>query len=229
MVKCFFIELNPLILNMSLVRNRAWECVKKMMTNENMSLEKIEPIAIKHTKFNCCSDFSSYKDWTRLSLETQTWVREAYNKCYDQAISEIKIDDIIIGAKELLEDMREHEVKIILLSRSNKTIDILKKLRIKGNIDEVVKVDDSLSIDSEYFLDQVTHYSMLPSECVYISTEEKKIIEANTAGLYTVAIGTEDFVSSKSNLAYDYIDKVKYENLVYSFYSTNKDIEDEEI
>jgi len=229
MVKCFFIELNPLILDMSLVRNRAWTYVKNIMEEENMNVDKIESIANKHIKFSHCSDFTIYKDWMRLDEQLQIWILKAYKMSYEQAIKEIRIDDIIIGAKELIMDMREHEVKIILLSRSSNTENILKKLRIKKYIDEVVEVDDSLSIDSEYFLDQATHYSMLPSECVYLSTKQKKIIEANVAGLYTVAIGTEDFDDAKPNLVYDYIDKVKYENLVYSFYSTNKDIEDEEI
>lgn len=231
MIKCFFIELNPLIIDMSYVRCKAWSYLKQYQQTMGLDDEKFKYISDKHSTFKYNdADILACKEVSKLTNNKKKEIADLYSKFYINSIKEIKSDQMTIGMHELLEDIKKREIKIILFTYEEKNIDqILKKLKIVDLIDEIVILDENSHITKEDFLDQIIHYSFLPNECIYVSQSNKKIIEANKAQLFTVAIGTESFEISKPNLIFEYIDSVKFENIAYSFYSKNKNCEDEEM
>lgn len=119
---------------------------------------------------------------------------EAKNREYLNYISKLDPSEILPGAKEYLQTLREADIKIALGSASKNAAFILSRLGITELFDAVIdgtKVSKAKP-DPEVFLAASTALGLEPSECVVFEDAAAGVQAGKAAGCKVVGIGSPD-------------------------------------
>ena len=101
-------------------------------------------------------------------------------------------DEILPGAREYIQSLREQGVKIALGSASRNAPLILDKLQITDLFDAVIDGNSVTNAkpDPEVFLRGAKSLGLEPGECVVYEDAEAGVEAAHRAGMKAVGIGT---------------------------------------
>lgn len=126
-----------------------------------------------------------------LSDEDKLKAAEKKNNWYCEYIEKMTADEILPGAKEFLECLREKNIKIALGSASKNSMTILNNLGLVDRFDAIVdgnKVKNAKP-DPEVFLLGAKELGVEPHECAVFEDARAGIEAAVRAGMYSVGIG----------------------------------------
>ena len=113
------------------------------------------------------------------------------NNLYLSYIEKMTPEEILPGAKEFLQKLKDHEIKIALGSASKNTPMILERIQLSAIFDAVV---DGNSISEakpnpEVFLKGAEKLGVLPENCVVFEDAIAGVEAARNAGMRCVGIG----------------------------------------
>lgn len=134
-----------------------------------------------------CMSFDE-EDMKQLADKKNEWYVE-YIKAMDES-------ELLEGAREYLEKLREKGIKIALGSASKNAPMILDNLKISGLFDSVIdgnKVSKAKP-DPEVFLLGARELGLKPEECIVFEDAEAGIEAARRAGMKTVGIGKREIL-----------------------------------
>ncbi|MGP6140294.1 beta-phosphoglucomutase [Jeotgalibaca sp. A127] len=128
------------------------------------------------------------------SIEEKESLAKEKNDDYVELIKEITPADILPGVKKFLDDCREAGLKLGLASASKNGPAILKNLGLTDYFEVVV---DPASLtngkpDPEIFLKGAELLGLDPSECVGVEDAEAGIASINSAGMFSVGVGSPE-------------------------------------
>ncbi|MBC2595216.1 beta-phosphoglucomutase [Ruficoccus amylovorans] len=120
----------------------------------------------------------------RMSILKDNW--------YVEYISHMTQDEILPGAREYIQSLREQGVRIALGSASRNAPLILDKLHITDLFDAVIDGNSVTNAkpDPEVFLRGAKSLGLQPGECVVYEDAEAGVEAAHRAGMKAVGIGT---------------------------------------
>lgn len=126
--------------------------------------------------------------------ETRQQLAEKKNNWYVEYISAIDESELLAGAKEYLQQLKQQGVKIALGSASKNAPAILKQLHITELFDATVDGNKVAKAkpDPEVFLIAAKELSLLPRDCVVFEDAEAGVAAAKAAGMRTVGIGSSE-------------------------------------
>ena len=113
------------------------------------------------------------------------------NARYVEYISKLTPDDILSGAKELIQRLRKANIKTAIGSASKNAFVILEGLDIKGLFDCVIDGNATTKAkpDPEVFLLAARALGVAPEECVVFEDAQAGIEAANAAKMTAIAVG----------------------------------------
>ena len=121
---------------------------------------------------------------------------ERKNKYYLEFIHEVSSKDLLPGARELLEEIRQAGLKSALGSASKNAPDVIQRLGIASLLDAV---SDGSSVERQkpapdLFLHAAKQLDLQPDECVVVEDASAGIDAGRAAGMLTVGLGPSERV-----------------------------------
>ncbi|HEU5290864.1 MAG TPA: beta-phosphoglucomutase [Cyclobacteriaceae bacterium] len=149
-----------------------------------------------------------------MSTREKEELADKKNAWFVEYINAMKPDEIFEGAKELIQRIRDHKIKIGLASSSKNAKAVLKLLGIQSLFDVVI---DGTMIQHtkphpEIFLKASSALGLTPDECIVIEDAEAGIESAVRAGMKCVGIGSAKQLH-KANLVVPSISELKFDKL----------------
>lgn len=119
---------------------------------------------------------------------------ELKNSWYVKSISNMDASELLPGAKELLEDIKQSNCKIALGSASKNSLRILKATGILDYFEAIIDGTKTTKSkpDPQVFLMGAEAIGLSPSECVVFEDSINGIKAANTGGFVSIGVGDKD-------------------------------------
>jgi beta-phosphoglucomutase len=149
-----------------------------------------------------------------MSVPEREGLADKKNKWFVEYIHAMKPDEIFDGVKELMQQIRTHNIKIGLASSSKNAKAVLELLAIQSEFDVVV---DGTMIKHtkphpEIFQQAAAALGLAPDDCIVIEDAEAGVESAISAGMKCVGIGSPRQLS-KANLVVSKISDLNFEKL----------------
>jgi beta-phosphoglucomutase len=127
----------------------------------------------------------------QVSQETKIELAEKKNTWYVQMISSMSTDEVLPGAKKLLDAIRESGLKCALGSASRNSSLILNRTSLSAYFDVIVDGNSVTSSkpDPEVFLKGATLLGVNPSNCIVFEDGIAGVMAAISAGMKVIGIG----------------------------------------
>jgi beta-phosphoglucomutase len=127
----------------------------------------------------------------QVSQETKIELAEKKNTWYVQMISSMSTDEVLPGAKKLLDAIRESGLKCALGSASRNSSLILDRTSLSSYFDVIVDGNSVTSSkpDPEVFLKGATLLGVNPSNCIVFEDGIAGVRAAISAGMKVIGIG----------------------------------------
>ncbi|PJI09422.1 MULTISPECIES: beta-phosphoglucomutase [Clostridium] len=141
---------------------------------------------------------------------------EKKNNWYREYISNMKSDEILPGAKEILELVRNNGIKTALGSVSKNSMTILNGLKLTEYFDAIIdgnKVKNAKP-NPEVFLLGAGELNINPKNCVVFEDAKSGIEAATNAGMYSIGIGDKKILG-KANIVVKSLLDVSLETFNY--------------
>jgi kojibiose phosphorylase len=116
---------------------------------------------------------------------------ERKNRYYQEFICEVTADDLLPGAKALLEELRAAGIKIAIGSASKNTGEVVDRLGIRPLLDAI---SDGYSVERQkpapdLFLHAAAQLGLSPAECVVVEDAAAGVEAAKAGGFRTIGLG----------------------------------------
>ncbi|TRX70903.1 beta-phosphoglucomutase [Carboxylicivirga sp. M1479] len=150
-----------------------------------------------------------------LSEEEKLRLADKKNENYRTFILQMKPDEILDGAKDLLLELKEKGIRIALGSASKNAMTILNKLELTDLFEAIIdgtKVSKAKP-DPEVFLKGAEALNVQAEECVVFEDAEAGVEAALAGNMRCVGIGSPN-VLGKANLVIDGLHQMSYEKLM---------------
>jgi len=119
---------------------------------------------------------------------------EKKNRRYVEYISQLRHDEILPGARELLAELRRRGLKIGLGSASKNAPQILERLGIAELFDVIADGNNAKKAkpDPEVFLLAANTMDILPADCIVFEDAQAGIEAAVAAGMSVIGVGNPE-------------------------------------
>jgi beta-phosphoglucomutase len=151
-------------------------------------------------------------------LERMEQMATQKNEWYLEYIHRMTPDEILPGAKELLEELRLHNIKLALGSASKNAPLILERIGLANHFDAILD-GNSVSVAKpapDIFLVAAKALGELPENSIVFEDAEAGIEAAVSAGMRCVGIGSPDNLS-KANIVIPNLQDFNYKALIEVF------------
>jgi beta-phosphoglucomutase len=142
------------------------------------------------------------------------------NEWYLEYILKMTPDEILPGAKDLLEELRMHNIKLALGSASKNAPVILNRIGLTHHFDKILDGNAVTAAKPapDIFLIAAKALGELPEHCIVFEDAEAGIDAAISAGMRCVGIGSPDNLG-RANLVIPNLKQFTYDNLKDYFIS----------
>jgi beta-phosphoglucomutase len=150
-----------------------------------------------------------------LGDEAKSLLAEKKNSLYLQYVLKMRPDEVLPGAREFLDDCRNHKLGIGLGSASKNATTLLNLLKITPLFDVIIdgnKVTKAKP-DPEVFLTGARELGVPPQNCVVFEDAEAGIEAALAAHMFSVGIG-DPVILKKANFVTSGLKNLSVETLI---------------
>jgi kojibiose phosphorylase len=151
------------------------------------------------------------RNYTEAQLQE---MMERKNRYYVESIQDITPDNLLPGARELLDELRAAGIKIAIGSASKNARTVIERLGIADKVDAIA---DGYSVQHskpapDLFLRAAELLGLEPSQCVVVEDAESGIESGLAAGMLTVGLGPVERVG-KAHVVFPSLEGVTWEDL----------------
>lgn len=145
--------------------------------------------------------------------EREIW-KELKNNWYLELVSTMPQDEVLPNCKELLQDLKNNQIKIALGSASKNAKLILDRVNITHYFDAIIDgtVTSKSKPDPEVFLLGAKAMNCSISDCMVFEDALNGVKAAKTGGFFTVGIGEQE-VLAEANIVLPDLTKLNYKEL----------------
>jgi len=191
MIKAFIFDLDGVITDTAEYHYRGW---KRLADEEGLSFtrednEHLRGVPRRESLMLILKDRVYPKEKIQEMMERK-------NNYYLAFIKEITPQDLLPGAKELLEEIRAAGLKNALGSASKNAAEVIERLGIRDLFDAI---SDGFSVERQkpapdLFLHAAAQLGLAPSECVVVEDAAAGIEAASAGGFRSVGLGPDERV-----------------------------------
>lgn len=187
MIKAVIFDLDGVIVSTDDCHYRAW---KKMADEEGIYFDREINNRLRGVSRMASLEIVLEKANREYSEKEKQEMAERKNNYYKELICELTPNDILPGAIETLEQLKENGIKIAIGSSSKNTPIILKQIGLDSYFDAV---SDGNNIthskpDPEVFLKAAEMLGIAPENCMIVEDADAGIEAGKRAGMKTLAV-----------------------------------------
>ncbi len=149
--------------------------------------------------------------------EREVW-KERKNNWYLDLVNQMPEDEVLPNCKELLAELKKHNIKIALGSASKNAKLILDRVNITQYFDAIIdgsKTSKSKP-DPEVFLLGAKEIACQPEECIVFEDAISGLKAAKSGGFFAIGIGEEE-VLTEADIVFPNLLTLNYEQLLKIF------------
>lgn len=149
--------------------------------------------------------------------ERESW-KESKNNWYLELVKQMPENEVLPNCKELLQELKEQNIKLALGSASKNAELILNRVNIQHYFDAIIdgtKTSKSKP-DPEVFLLGAKALDCEPHECIVFEDAWSGIKAANDGGFFSIGIG-EASVLTEAKVVFQSLKEINYKRLVEIF------------
>lgn len=211
MIKACLFDLDGVIVDTAKYHYIAWREIAKELgfeftENHNERLKGVSRMA--------SLDILLEVGGIKLSEKEKELLAFRKNQHYLSFILNMQPDEILPGAKEFLETLRENRIATALGSASKNAMTILHRLQLTNLFDTIIDGNKTTKAkpDPEVFLKGAQALKVEPKYCVVFEDAEAGVEAAIAAGMKCVGIGSPEILS-KANIVISGLDKMTLDTL----------------
>lgn len=164
----------------------------------------------------------SRRESLQLILDDRVVTDEAFdemadrkNTYYVESLEAVSPDDLLPGARELVDECKRRGLKVAIGSSSKNAQLVLRQLQITDMFDEVTDGYDAERSKPapDLFLHAAEQVGVPPARCVVLEDAAAGIDAANAAGMLSVGIGPRDRLPD-ADLIYDTVGHVDIDEML---------------
>ena len=187
MIKAVIFDLDGVIVSTDDCHYRAW---KKMADEEGIYFDREINNRLRGVSRMTSLDIVLERADKEYSESEKLALAERKNNYYKELICELTPNDILPGAMETLEKLKENGIKIAIGSSSKNTPIILKQIGLDNFFDAV---SDGNNIthskpDREVFLKAAEMLKIAPEDCMIVEDADAGIEAGKRAGMKTLSV-----------------------------------------
>ena len=187
MIKAVIFDLDGVIVSTGDCHYRAW---KKMADEEGIYFDREINNRLRGVSRMTSLDIVLERADKEYSESEKLALAERKNNYYKELICELTPNDILPGAMETLEKLKENGIKIAIGSSSKNTPIILKQIGLDNFFDAV---SDGNNIthskpDPEVFLKAAEMLKIAPEDCMIVEDADAGIEAGKRAGMKTLSV-----------------------------------------
>ena len=187
MIKAVIFDLDGVIVSTDDCHYRAW---KKMADEEGIYFDREINNRLRGVSRMTSLDIVLERADKEYSESEKLAIAERKNNYYKELICELTPNDILPGAMETLEKLKENGIKIAIGSSSKNTPIILKQIGLDNFFDAV---SDGNNIthskpDPEVFLKAAEMLKIAPEDCMIVEDADAGIEAGKRAGMKTLSV-----------------------------------------
>lgn len=139
------------------------------------------------------------------TLEEKIELATKKNELYKKLIEEITPNDVLPGMKELLQELKDNQIKIGLASASKNALTVLDRLEVTKFFDTIVDVNKVINgkPDPEIFLKAAEALDVKIESCVGIEDAEAGVQAIKSAGMFAVGVGSPEAMAKADIIVRD--------------------------
>ncbi len=150
-----------------------------------------------------------------LSEDEMQRLMDKKNEYYQEKIEDMNEEDMLPGARKLIEKLKERELSVAVASSSRNARIVLENLGIE---DQFAAISDGYSVKDpkpapDLFLHTAQKLGLEPEECVVIEDASSGVEAAMEAGMKVVGVGPEDRVGD-AHLRYEEVKDVEIDEIL---------------
>jgi len=217
MIEAFIFDLDGVITDTAHYHYLAWKELGEKIDikidaqfNESLKgisrMESLERILIHGNKQN---DFT---------IEEKEKMAHDKNKYYVELIKNITPKDILPGIKDLLNEIKDNNIKIGLASASKNAVMVLENLDLYDYFDfiaDAAKCKNSKP-DPEIFIMAANGLSVDHINCIGIEDASAGVEAINTANMYSVGVG-DKLILNKAKLIFENTSQLSFEEIIKNY------------
>ena len=187
MIKAVIFDLDGVIVSTDDCHYRAW---KKMADEEGIYFDREINNRLRGVSRMTSLDIVLERADKEYSESEKLALAERKNNYYKELICELTPNDILPGAMETLEKLKENGIKIAIGSSSKNTPIILKQIGL-DNFFEAVSDGNNITHskpDPEVFLKAAEMLKIAPEDCMIVEDADAGIEAGKRAGMKTLSV-----------------------------------------
>jgi HAD superfamily hydrolase (TIGR01509 family) len=140
---------------------------------------------------------------------------ERKNNYYVESLNAVTPDDLLPGARELVEECKRRGLRVAIGSSSRNAQLVLQQLQITDMFDDVTDGYDAERSKPapDLFLHAAEQVDVPPARCIVLEDAAAGVDAANSAGMLSVGIGPRDRLPD-ADLIYDTVDDVDIDEML---------------
>ncbi len=187
MIKAVIFDLDGVIVSTDDCHYEAW---KKMADEEGIYFDKIINNRLRGISRMESLEIVLERAEKTYSDDEKIQLAERKNVYYKEFITKLTPSDILHGAKETLEELRNNGIKIAIGSSSKNTPTILKQIGLESYFDVVSDGNNITKSkpDPEVFLKAAEMLNIPAEECMIVEDADAGIEAGKRAGMKTLSV-----------------------------------------
>lgn len=211
-IKAFILDLDGVITDTAEFHFQGW---KRLAEEEGIEFSRDDNEALRGVSRRRSLEILLGEHQKEYSEEEMQEMMDRKNGYYQDLLKQMTDDDLLPGARELLDTLKESGFKIAVASASRNAKTVLNSLKI---MDEFDTISDGHSVDNpkpapDIFLHTADKLGVKPEESVVIEDAEAGVEAALAAEMIAVGVGPEERVG-KAHYRYDSTAEIDVEEIL---------------
>ncbi len=208
-IKGFIFDVDGVLTNTSESHYRAWQRLadEEQLPFDRKANEALRGVSRRSSLLKIIGD----RHYSESELQD---MMERKNRYYLEEIQSITPQDMLPGAIEFLQELRQAKMKIAIGSASKNARTVIDRLGIGAFIDAIADGDSVQRPKPapDIFLCAATQLGLAPANCVVIEDAAVGIEAAIAAGMWSIGIGPQERVGA-ANIVFPDLDGVRLSDL----------------
>jgi len=209
-IKAFILDLDGVITDTAEFHFKAW---KKMADEEGIPFEREDNEKLRGVSRR--KSMELILDGREMAEDKIQKLMDRKNRYYNDFLENLKEDDLLPGARNLIDEIIRRGYKIAVASSSRNAKTVIKNLGIMDIFDTI---SDGHSVENskpapDLFLHTAENLSLAPENCVVIEDAESGVEGALAAGMVAVGVGPEERVG-KADYRYDQVKDINLDEII---------------
>lgn len=190
MIKAVIFDLDGVLVSTDMLHYEAWKKLAEQLEIHNFTID--DNVRQRGVSRMASLEVLLEKSSKSYTEDEKAKLAEIKNKIYVESLSRLSENDVLSGAKEVIEFLRKHKIKIGLGSASQNAQTILNKTGLLPLFDAIscgLNVTRSKP-DPEVFLVAADNLGVRPEDCLVVEDSDAGIQAAKNGRMYAMAVGS---------------------------------------